>query len=54
VIVPALISNKPMISARTREDALMLKRKMFDKEFDEIDEILKKADITLKKVNDGP
>ena len=46
VIVPALI-NKQIISARTREDEIRLKRRMFDKEFSEVDELLKKADATL-------
>jgi hypothetical protein len=53
LIVPALI-NKQMISARTREDEVRLKRRMFDKEFSEVDEILRKADATLQKVNDSP
>ena len=50
--MPALI-NKQMISARTREDEIRIKRRMFDKEFSEVDEILKKADATLQKVNDS-
>ena len=51
--MPALI-NKQMISARTREDEIRLKRRMFDKEFSEVDELLKNADATLKKVNESP
>jgi hypothetical protein len=43
-----------MISARTREDEIRIKRKMYDKEFSEVDEILKKADATLQKVNESP
>jgi len=43
-----------MISARTREDEIRIKRKMYDKEFSEIDEILKKADATLQKMNESP
>ena len=46
LIVPGLI-NKQMISARTREDEVRIKRRMFDKEFSEVDEILRKADATL-------
>ena len=51
--MPALV-NKQMISARTREDEIRIKRKMYDKEFSEIDEILKKADATLQKMNESP
>lgn len=43
-----------MISARTREDELRIKRRMYEKEFSDIDDILKKADATLQKMNDGP
>lgn len=53
MIVPALV-NKQMISARTREDEIRIKKKMYDKEFSEVDEILKKADATLRKLSESP
>ena len=43
-----------MISARTREDEIKIKQKIYDKEFSEVDEILKKADATLQKINEDP
>jgi hypothetical protein len=36
-----------MISAWTRVYEIRIKRRMFDKEFSEVDMILKKADATL-------
>ncbi len=44
-VVPPL--SKKLISVRTREDEQRIKKRMIDKEFDEIDQLLRRADATL-------
>ena len=48
--MPAIMGRKPLISVRV-EDAQVMEKRVYDREMAEVDEILRRAEETLLKMN---